>query len=397
MFNTKKYAKKLVNALSVISLFAIVNPVNSSDIVSKNNINDNENISVCASVHREETTPARILCLDGGGVKGVIVAKILEEIEERTGRKIYELFDVIAGTSAGGIITLGLTMPNPRDTDEAKYSARDLINIFKNEGMRIFPNSLSRKIMTLGGLLGAKHSGQGVRAVTREYFGDALISKSMTNVLVTAFDAKANKIKMFTNLAAENDRDEEYYMRDVATATSAAPVFLPAAKIKNIKGEEGVFIDGGVGANNPTALALSYARSLKLDVHNATIVSIGTGNPVKVNTSSDFDNAGLVNWGPRLIDVMFTANSSATHSAMESAYSSKNNGNYYRIQTVLREEDATMDDASPVHMEALLTSAKQTISNQSKTIDTICEELLTKLAQLEGSGDKKAIASSSTA
>src|SRR3712207_7174060 len=80
----------------------------------------------------------KVLSIDGGGIRGMIPAKILAEIERRTGKRIFELFDLIAGTSTGGILALGLTKPNPQKPTEAHYSAEKLIDLYREEGEQVF-------------------------------------------------------------------------------------------------------------------------------------------------------------------------------------------------------------------------------------------------------------------
>src|SRR6476646_6047412 len=89
----------------------------------------------------------KVLAIDGGGIRGVIPAMLLTEIEKRTGRAIAELFDVIAGTSTGGILALGLTKHN--SSGKPAYSAADLVHLYEAEGQKIFPKSSLSKIHSL--------------------------------------------------------------------------------------------------------------------------------------------------------------------------------------------------------------------------------------------------------
>jgi hypothetical protein len=91
--------------------------------------------------------PFRVLSIDGGGIKGIIPAKVLVKIEEETGKKAAELFDLIIGTSTGGILALGLTKPVRDGGDEPEYGANDLVGLYKQYGEMIFPRSKWRDVL----------------------------------------------------------------------------------------------------------------------------------------------------------------------------------------------------------------------------------------------------------
>src|SRR3954451_13944398 len=97
-------------------------------------------------------TKFSLLALDGGGIRGVIPARALMAIEERMGRPTCELFDMVAGTSTGGIIALGLTKPAKAHGHDPKYKASALLDLYLKDGRRIFPDSILLKVRALGGL-----------------------------------------------------------------------------------------------------------------------------------------------------------------------------------------------------------------------------------------------------
>src|SRR3954454_2165256 len=112
----------------------------------------------------------RILSIDGGGIWGLIPATLLDHIERKTGRPICELFDLIAGTSTGGIIALALTMPG--DAGKPRWSAADLVGVYECGGGTIRARSLWRKIASVGSLGDERYPNGGVEAVLARYFGD---------------------------------------------------------------------------------------------------------------------------------------------------------------------------------------------------------------------------------
>src|SRR5712692_7803866 len=102
--------------------------------------------------------PLRVLALDGGGIRGVIPATVLAEIERRCGKRVGEVFDLIAGTSTGGILALGLTTPDPADPGRPRYRAEDLVALYAEKGPVIFGRSLLHRLITVFGLFGSKYA-----------------------------------------------------------------------------------------------------------------------------------------------------------------------------------------------------------------------------------------------
>ena len=128
--------------------------------------------------------PVKILAIDGGGIRGIIPAMLLAHIESVTGRPIAKLFDLVAGTSTGGILALGLTIP--KTAGASLYTAQQFVEMYEHEGPRIFSCSLWRRIVACGNLREEKYSAAGIEAVLAGYFGDARFRDAATDVLVCA-------------------------------------------------------------------------------------------------------------------------------------------------------------------------------------------------------------------
>ncbi len=130
-----------------------------------------------------------ILSVDGGGQRGVIPATILAEIEKKVKKPIYKIFDVMVGTSTGGIILQALNVPtvNERGETSAKYSAQDLMDLYVNHGDKIFGRKFLN-ILSCCGMLRPKYSSKGLTRMTSELFGDTKLSDALGNVIVTGFE-----------------------------------------------------------------------------------------------------------------------------------------------------------------------------------------------------------------
>ncbi|MDJ0736642.1 MAG: patatin-like phospholipase family protein [Nostocaceae cyanobacterium] len=140
----------------------------------------------------------KILSIDGGGIRGIIPAVILSEIEEKTGKRIAELFDFIAGTSTGGILTLGLTKPDAQG--QPQYTANHLIKLYEIEGKKIFHRSdaITEKMSPIWR---RKFPSNGIEGVLQEYFGDTLLSQALKEVLITSYDAENSSVLVFPSPA----------------------------------------------------------------------------------------------------------------------------------------------------------------------------------------------------
>src|SRR3954454_7859950 len=127
-----------------------------------------------------------VLSVDGGGIRGVIPAMLLADLEERTGKPTGELFDLIAGTSTGGIIALALTVPG--DDGGPRGAANDLVDLYLTEGPRIFHHSIGQMFESGLGLLDEKYDAAPLEQALEDYLGETRVSEAVTDVMVASYD-----------------------------------------------------------------------------------------------------------------------------------------------------------------------------------------------------------------
>src|SRR5436189_3870439 len=161
-----------------------------------------------------------VLSVDGGGIRGVIPAMVLADLEARTGKPTAELFDQIAGTSTGGIIALALTVPG-RD-GKPRWTANDLVGLYLTEGPRIFHHSIGRMLETGLGLLDEKYDAKPLDESLATYLGDAMISEAITDVLVTSYDLEHRK-PFFFKTERTKEKPEHDWALHVAACANAPP------------------------------------------------------------------------------------------------------------------------------------------------------------------------------
>jgi len=207
------------------------------------------------------TPKYKILSIDGGGIRGIIPCSILKYIEEHTGSPISSLFNLIAGTSTGGIISLGLT--KHEGNFQNSFSADQMLELYVNFGKDIFSERDKDLLSWLSSKLFSKtYDSTHIESLLERYFGDAKLKDSLANVLVTTYDIEKGKPFYFSSRLAQNETRENFTLKEIARSTSAAPTYFKPSFLKYEKERDLAFVDGGVFANNPSILAYSEAKEV---------------------------------------------------------------------------------------------------------------------------------------
>jgi patatin-like phospholipase/acyl hydrolase len=309
-----------------------------------------------------------VLSLDGGGIRGVIPAMVLADLEERTGKHTADLFDLIAGTSTGGIIALALTVPGPEG--KPRWAANDLVDLYLTDGPRIFHHSIGRMLETGLGLLDEKFDAQPLEQALHDYFGDTMVSQAVTDVMVTSYDLEHRQPFFFKTDRAKATPEHDWLMREAARATSAAPTYFEPAKL-TANGQTFALCDGGVFANNPAMSAYAEARRRhpKAEIR---VVSVGTGQLTRKFHYEDVRDWGLIEWARPLLDVVFDGVSDATEYELEQLLPE---ADYTRFQTELIGASDSLDNANEQNLEHLQGLARSLISERAADLERLAGEL----------------------
>jgi patatin-like phospholipase/acyl hydrolase len=330
------------------------------------------------------TRQLRVLALDGGGIRGLIPATLLAEIERRSGHRIGAMFDLIAGTSTGGVLALGLTAPDPASPDEPRFRAEELAALYAEKGHLIFGRSLWHRVVTGFGLFGTKYSARGVDETLRGYFGDARLKDAVTEVLITSYDLESRHAWFFARHKARAEPAYDFPMRDVARATSAAPTYFQPKRL-SVRTPTAM-VDGGVFANNPAMCG--YVEAIKLHGHaDVIVVSIGSGqakSPIHYRRARTW---GLIGWARRLLGVVMDGvNDTVEHQLGWLLPDRDNLPRYFRFQVELAPPDAPLDRTGPDHVEALMQAASTLITTHSEQLDVLCGLLTVEAPPPSSSG-----------
>jgi len=336
----------------------------------------------------------KILSIDGGGIRGIIPAMVLAKIESQTGRPACELFDLIAGTSTGGIIALGVTAPGEEQAGASqlpRWSAQQLADIYAEDGADIFHRSLVRTIETVDGLLVEKYSASGLEALLERCLGDVPLSQALTDVLITSYDIQTHEPFFFKSFRpnprtpgagddaaadANSSPMPDYAMRVVGRATSAAPTYFEPEHVMALSPGDSppdhTLVDGGTFANNPAMCA--YAEALRNQPGaDVLIVSLGTG---RLTESISFDQAkhwGLVQWAHPLLGVIMDGSSAAIDYQLDELLGADEG--HFRFQSVLEGVSDSLDDASASNIAGLRGVAEKLIAANASRLDALCERL----------------------
>lgn len=249
----------------------------------------NDAVREAAAGRDDRTLPLRILCIDGGGIKGLIPAIILRELERLCKRPIHELFDLVCGTSTGGIIALG--------TCVAKTPVDDMVDIYRNRAEEIWKergmlHTLSERLIRPSS---GKYDASGLEQILKEQSkkgGRQMMLNEEINAWPKVF---VTTLKMAqegeqTSTAGQSELLCSYKplsgtgnceLWQAARATGAAPTYFDPIEIGGHK-----YIDGGLKLNNPTMKALEEAHSLWPGRKIGTIVSLGCGQMLSTHTHS---------------------------------------------------------------------------------------------------------------
>lgn len=395
----------------------------------------------------------RILSIDGGGIRGLIPALILREIRDRLGTKgrfksFAEHFDLIAGTSAGALVALGLVVPavrrssradppgrtnsprvagqevlgnpaggglsngpsldadrpaeidastsaalgtNVRSADSAfvepieyddkpAWDINDIVDLYVKRGAEIFPRRRFRSLRTVVQAFADKYESAGLETVLRDIFSDATINDALTNILVTSYDTERMEPFFFKKRPRRRggEGDLNFYMRDAARASSAAPTFFEPALISPVPADGTRFclIDGGVFANNPAMCAYVEARKIFPHAKRYVLISLSTGRTMSSFPYEEVRSWGFFEWirpsnGTPLAMIMGTGQSEGVNHQLEKLPEVE----FLRIDGELLPGHDAIDDASDENIRNLTMIGERMIRASSNKLDRICEEI----------------------
>ncbi len=318
--------------------------------------------------------PVRVLAIDGGGIRGLVPALVLDALERRTGRRTAELFDFVAGTSTGGILALGVTTPGPAGT--SRHSASDLVRFYRDRGPSIFARTCWDSLTNPLSLLGPKFRAAALEAALKDAFADAMLSETLVPVLVPAYETTIQSPFFFRTESARRPPRAERYdfpLWQVARATSAAPTYFPPMCLPRdgTTGAQGCWslVDGGVFANNPALCAWTDVQKHSRDI---AVVSLGTGELSQPIAHDDARRWGLVGWARPILDVVFDGVSDTVSYQLQQLLP---RDRHHRLQLQLAPGTERIDDARTTNLDWLEEQTADLLRRRDRDLDGIAELL----------------------
>ena len=306
--------------------------------------------------------PRRVLSIDGGGIRGIIPAMVVAHIERKMGKPAHELFDLMVGTSTGGILALGLSRPGA--SRPAQFSARWVVKLYEEQGANIFEYSLWRKLRTVGGILDEAYSHEVLEGILGRYFADATLGDCKVPTMVTSYDIQNRRTVFLKSWYADH---QLVRCCDAARATSAAPTYFEPKPL-DTGDVASVLIDGGIFMNSPSVSAYAEARKLFPDEPIA-VLSLGTGELTRPIAFGEARTWGSALWVMSLLDCMFDGVSKAADHQMQLFLGER----YQRLQTSLESASDDMDDASEENIRNLKRTARELINANEAVLEQFFE------------------------
>ncbi|KAG4193827.1 hypothetical protein ERO13_A06G016700v2 [Gossypium hirsutum] len=315
-----------------------------------------------------------ILSIDGGGIRGIIPGTILgfleSQLQELDGEdaRLADYFDVIAGTSTGGLVTAMLTCPNEKN--RPLFAAKDIKDFYLTNCPNIFPQPgcplFSRATKVIKALSGPKYDGKFLHNIVKDKLGETRLHQTLTNVVIPTFDIKHLQPAIFSSYQVKKKPTLDALLTDICIATSAAPTYLPAHyfKIQTDNGDvrEYNLIDGGVAANNPTLVAMGevskeiikgnpdFFPTKPMDYGKFLVISLGTGSKKDEKRYNAKQSAkwGMLGWltsggSTPLVDVFTQASGDMVDLHLSVVFEALHSDKYLRIQ-----DDGLSGDVSSV-------------------------------------------------
>lgn len=353
---------------------------------------------VNASIEEEKTSKkvVRVLSIDGGGMRGILPLDVLIELERRTGKSISEIFDVMGGTSTGGLITLALNVEDEESTKigiekKPKFTAEKVSELYCEKGCEIFGQE-NKTWFGKAGVVKPQYTSAGLEGLAEELLGSTALSSSLSNIVLTSYNVEEDMPLLFESHKAKQDPQFDYLMSQVGVGTASAPTYFPAKVVTNFAGESSCVVDGGVIMNNPSLTTLALAQELYPDAE-ILFVSLGTGRVFQNMKACDMKDAGLVSWAKPLASILTSCSTSVVDGQMARLLGHHGKEDllpqhYFRFQPEIGKELEAMDDVRESQIDALKLAARESVAANARMMDDLMTCLRIAMPELANQDDK---------
>ena len=329
-----------------------------------------------------------ILAIDGGGIRGIVPAVILDYLEKKIQEishdkriRIGSLIDLVAGTSTGSIVGSMMLLPCEKQPDKPKYTMDQIAQMYIDMGPGVFKSHFFHNIKTLWGLFGPKFPASNIEAPLFQMMDHYRMKDLVKPCLFNAYDIDKRIVNVFTN-NDDGKKYADYYVKDIVRGSTSIPAYFPPAYF-NQGMDYNTLIDGGVFANNPSMIAyIEASKTLfnekpKILPHELMVISLGTGLSMKKQyPESKAKKWGMIKWVFPILDVLLSASSDVVDYEMKKLYEAyERSDNYIRINPPLHYSTATSTDASKENITNLIKDVKQYIKENKTYLNTLAHQI----------------------
>ncbi len=315
------------------------------------------------------TPVTSLLAIDGGGVRGIIPAYVLSYVEARAGKRVAELFEVVAGTSTGALIGAFL---GAADTPEEQRSAHQLANDYLHESAQLFKSDLWRDLSTGFGIFGPKFDHRPIEDLLQRGLGEKRLSETVVRLIILSFDLMTNRAVIFDSANAKRHPSQDYLLKDVIRSATAAPVLFAPHKHTNIDGSVSIAgVDGAIFENSPDILALDTLYDTN-DEGDVVILSLGTGIQTLPIVDSD-DSLGFWDWKNAFYLVGIYGGTSVSDHLVNNLRTRYHQDDWIFLRLNLDVEAANLHafDGSIANMRSVLEAAAELVDSNRDEIDNL--------------------------
>lgn len=308
----------------------------------------------------------RILAIEGGALYGLADLEVLRTLEEKSGKPIHELFDFVAGSSTGAIISTLLLYPDAKTGKP--MSAADAIETYEAFSGQILDSPLHHRILTGFGIMGPYLTNAGRIAAARDTVGNARFADLLRPVMFPAYSQKTGELKVFRNW---DKAEANLYLWSLVTAVTSVPSVFPAVTLLGNKAEGHFYGDPALISNEPADLAYLHARTHLPDVDRFVVVSLGTIRDYTL-TEKIVTRGGIIDWFTPAFRLLYRGQSNISQGALKrhADFDSAVDINLAVLSPVVT-GDADSFDPSPNNTAFIRQAGRDYVTNNQKQIDEI--------------------------
>jgi len=325
----------------------------------------------------------RILSIDGGGIKGIVPAvvllhleNLLKQLSKNQNSRIHDYFDLFSGASTGAIIIAGLLSPDKNN--RAKYSSKEILDLYLENGHIIFNSSLFQEIKSVSGIVNVKYDPEGLESIFEKYFGKSELKGLLKPSLIPVYDLSRGKNYFFRQQKALISPRHNFYVKDLLRGATSALSYFPPSQISTVNGlEHRCFIDGGVFANNPALSAYAEFRYHNSNLHakDTMMLSLGTGRKTTNLDCEVTANWGAAEWLYQGSYLTSNAVASASDYQLNAVYDNK--PNYLRLDASFDDEQSSsMDNTDKEYLDYLISLGESIVKDKQSEINSFAEKLI---------------------